>query len=495
MERQFLTIVSLILISSCQLDQAISVDELSNESVAIYADDEIVINEIEVDDFVASNIWEYIIEKSSLDTIEEIDGQTLFYMNAHLKDIEAFNEYLNKSYYFIYYIVQELEAANLPVELALVPFIESNYDPFSISSSGAVGLWQFMPKTGKLFNLDKSWWTEDRHDPYRSTHAAVSYFKYLLERFDQDIYLALAAYNAGPTFLDRQIKKNKRRGLKVDFWSLSLSNQTSNYVPKYIAMKELIFNSEKYGINLPNIPIEPVVKKIQIPGQVEIITLSEYLDIKPELVYKLNAGYTKWASAPKDESIFYIPIEKGYLLDSPGNPFDNESNINWISHVVESGDSLWKLATKYDTEVRIIKQINYMNSEILSLGQTLLIPLSKTKTNTFIPYEMHIVSEGDTLWEISIKYNIDIDDLTKMNSLNKSLYLQLGQQLTIGNKNIHRNMESKKRTILYSVKQGDNLYKISDLFDVSIKSIKDINNFKNSDLMPGQIIKIAISAF
>jgi len=136
-----------------------------------------------------------------------------------------------------------------------------------------------------------------------------------------------------------------------------------------------------------------------------------------------------------------------------------------------------------------------MNSEILSLGQTLLIPLSKTKTNTFIPYEMHIVSEGDTLWEISIKYNIDIDDLTKMNSLNKSSYLQLGQQLTIGNKNIHRNMESKKRTILYSVKQGDNLYKISDLFDVSIKSIKDINNFKNSDLMPGQIIKIAISAF
>ena len=495
MERQFLTIVSLILISSCQLDQAISVDELSNESVAIYADDEIVINEIEVDDFVASNIWEYIIEKSSLDTIEEIDGQTLFYMNAHLKDIEAFNEYLNKSYYFIYYIVQELEAANLPVELALVPFIESNYDPFSISSSGAVGLWQFMPKTGKLFNLDKSWWTEDRHDPYRSTHAAVSYFKYLLERFDQDIYLALAAYNAGPTFLGRQIKKNKRRGLKVDFWSLSLSNQTSNYVPKYIAMKELIFNSEKYGINLPNIPIEPVVKKIQIPGQVEIITLSEYLDIKPELVYKLNAGYTKWASAPKDESIFYIPIEKGYLLDSPDNPFDNESNINWISHVIESGDSLWKLATKYDTEVRIIKQINYMNSEILSLGQTLLIPLSKTKTNTFIPYEMHIVSEGDTLWEISIKYNIDIDDLTKMNSLNKSSYLQLGQQLTIGNKNIHRNMESKKRTILYSVKQGDNLYKISDLFDVSIKSIKDINNFKNSDLMPGQIIKIAISAF
>ena len=115
--------------------------------------------------------------------------------------------------------------------------------------------------------------------------------------------------------------------------------------------------------------------------------------------------------------------------------------------------------------------------------------------NNFIPYEMHIVSEGDTLWDISKKYNIEISDLIRMNSLNKNSYLQLGQQLTIGNKNIHRNIESKKRTILYSVKQGDNLYKISDLFDVTVSSIKEINNFKNSDLMPGQIIKIAIRAF
>jgi membrane-bound lytic murein transglycosylase D len=108
---------------------------------------------------------------------------------------------------------------------------------------------------------------------------------------------------------------------------------------------------------------------------------------------------------------------------------------------------------------------------------------------------MHIVSEGDTLWDISKKYNIEISDLVRLNSLDKNSYLQLGQQLTIGNKNIHRNIESKKRTILYSVKQGDNLYRISDLFDVTVESIKEINNFQTSELMPGQIIKIAIRAF
>ena len=108
---------------------------------------------------------------------------------------------------------------------------------------------------------------------------------------------------------------------------------------------------------------------------------------------------------------------------------------------------------------------------------------------------MYIVSEGDSLWKIARKYNLEVKDLARMNSINENSYLYLGQQLTVGNKNIHRNIESKKRTILYSVKQGDNLYKISELFDVSIKSIEEVNNFKNPILMPGQIIKVAIRAF
>jgi membrane-bound lytic murein transglycosylase D len=495
MERQLLalSLLCLAILNSCQTSQVDLGYNQPNEIPLVF--EEQVLQEIIEEEIVPNNIWEYMAANSLTNDNYVINEQTLLFMNNHIKDIDKFNEYLNKSYYFIYYVVQELEAADLPIELALIPFIESNYDPFSISPSGAVGLWQFMPKTGRLFNLEKSWWNEDRHDPFRSTHAAIGYFKYLFERFDNDIYLALAAYNAGPTYLDKQIRKNKRRGLETDFWSLNLSRQVTNYIPKYIAIREVIFNAEQYGILLPQIPLESVVKKVEIPGQVEILTLSDYLDIKPELIYKLNAGYTKWASAPKDKSIFYIPIEKGEMLDIPESPFENVNQINWISHIVVSGDSLWKLAAKYDTEVNIIKEINYIDKDLLSLNDVLLIPLSKTENNNFIPFEMHIVSEGDTLWNIAKKYRLDINDLLRMNSLSKSSFLQLGQQLTIGNKNIHRNIESKKRTILYSVKQGDNLYKISDLFDVSVSSIKEINNFSSSDLMPGQIIKIAIRAF
>ena len=499
MERQFLaaSLFLLFALSSCQSNPAaesIMDTKCTTGSIATECYKNVVIP-VDEPQLVAKNVWEYMIINNNYDHDISLDKKTLEYINNHIKDVDKFNEFLSKSYYFIYYIIQELEAADLPPELALIPFVESNYDPFSISPSGAVGLWQFMPKTGRMFNLEKSWWNEDRHDPYRSTHAAIGYFKYLFERFDNDLYLALAAYNAGPTYLDRQINKNKRRNLGYDFWSLDLNKQVTEYIPKYIAIREIVFNSEKYGVNLPEIPVESVVKRIEIPGQVEILTLSEYLEIPPELIYKLNAGYTKWASAPKDKSIFYVPIEKTYLLDSPDSPFDNVNQINWISHIVESGDSLWKLAKKYDTEVKIIKKINYLESDLLSLKDTLLIPLSSSKSNNFIPYEMHIVSEGDTLWSISNKYKIDIRDITRMNSISQNSILQLGQQLTIGNKNIHRNIESKKRTILYSVKQGDNLYKISDIFDVSIESIKQINDFESSDLMPGQIIKIAIRAF
>ena len=490
MERQFL-IIFIILFTLIGCQQA-SISQIVNEDISYK---ENLSNNVLNEKKSYLNIWEYIKSNNEFEDRVVLDEQILSYMNLHLQDLDKFEDYLNDSYYFLFYVINELEQNKLPLELAILPYIESNYDPFSISPSGAVGMWQFMPRTGRLYELNKSWWNEDRHDPYRSTDAAVGYLKYLYNRFDQDIYLTLAAYNAGPSLVERKINQNIKQGDGKDFWSLNLPSQTQNYVPKFIALRELILDSEKYGISLPDIPYDNVVEKITIPGQVEILALSEFLEIKPELLYKLNAGYTKWASAPENESIFYIPKEKYSLIISENNPFKKTNDINWISHTVNKGDNLWDLAIKYDTEVKIIKDVNYLNDDLLSINDNLLIPLGKSKSNNFIPYEMYIVSEGDTLWSISKKYNLSIRDLARMNSLNENDFLQLGQQLSIGNKNIHRNMESKKRTILYSVKQGDTLFKISELFDVSIRSIEDINDFNQSTLMPGQIIKIAIRAF
>lgn len=497
MERQRLIIIALItvLISSCQQTEVLFTQEQTVEPVV-----EIIPIKLDITDEVLVikkqpiTVWQYLQENSELKSYT-IDKTTQRYIDNHLRDKKLFNRFLENSTFYIFYVIEKLNEAELPVELALVPFIESNYDPFSISPSGAVGLWQFMPSTGRLYELDKSWWQEDRHDPFLSTNAAVEYFDYLFERFDNDLFHSLASYNAGPTLVDSRIKRNIKLNKDPSFSNLRLPSQAKSYIPKFIAIYEIISNPEKYNVELPDIPFKQLVERVEINGQVEILAFSDFVGLKPEFVYKLNAGYTKWASAPGEKSIFYIPLEKANLINSDKEIFLEENKINWITHKIKPGDSLWELARKYDTRVEIIKKINFLEKDLLSLNETILIPLSQSEENNFIPFEVHVVSEGDSLWAIASRYKLSAREIARNNSIEMNSVLTIGQQLNIGNKNIYRTIDSKKRTILYSVKQGDNLYRIADLFGVEALDIKKLNDLDDSAIMPGQIIKIIISAF
>ncbi|MDC0873352.1 LysM peptidoglycan-binding domain-containing protein [Gammaproteobacteria bacterium] len=497
MERQRLIIIAVltVLISGCQQTEVLFTQEQTVEPVG-----EIIPIKLDITDEVLVikkepiTVWEYLQENSELKNYT-IDKTTQRYIDNHLRDKKLFNRFLENSTFYIFYVIEKLNEAELPVELALVPFIESNYDPFSISPSGAVGLWQFMPSTGRLYELDKSWWQEDRHDPFLSTNAAVEYFDYLFERFDNDLFHSLASYNAGPTLVDSRIKRNIKLNKDPSFSNLRLPSQTKSYIPKFIAIYEIISNPEKYNVELPDIPFKQLVERVEINGQVEILAFSDFVGLKPEFVYKLNAGYTKWASAPGEKSIFYIPLEKANLINSDKEIFLEENKINWITHKIKPGDSLWELARKYDTRVEIIKKINFLEKDLLSLNETILIPLSQSEENNFIPFEVHVVSEGDSLWAIASRYKLSAREIARNNSIEMNSILTIGQQLNIGNKNIYRTIDSKKRTILYSVKQGDNLYRIADLFGVEALDIKKLNDLDDSAIMPGQIIKIIISAF
>lgn len=483
MERLFLAL-TFFTISSCELPNLIQADR--------YIEPEPVEAELKTE--VYKDVWARIDASSSIQR-DGLDEETLRYVDLYLSNPAQFSRLIEKGQYFIYFVLEELEKYRLPPELALLPYIESNYDPFSISPSGAVGLWQFMPSTGRLFDLDKSWWQEDRHDPFLSTDAAVEYFDYLFERFDDDLFHSLASYNAGPTLVESRIKKNLKANKDPSFKNLRLPLQARNYVPKFIAIYEIITNPDKYGVELPDIPYKELVARVEINGQVEILAFSDFVGLKPEFVYRLNAGYTKWASTPGEKSIFYIPLDKANLINDDKDIFLQENKINWITHKIKSGDSLWELARKYDTRVEIIKKINFLEKDLLTLNETILIPLSQSEDNNFIPFEVHVVSEGDSLWSIGAKYKLSPREIARNNNIETTNVLQIGQQLNIGNKNIYRTIDSKKRTILYSVKQGDNLYRIADLFGVEASDIKKLNDLGDSAIMPGQIIKIIIKAF
>ena len=482
--KKFLLIFILLVTSSCELPSIIQADQYV-EPIPVEASKDIPTYE---------NVWGRIRAASSNDQ-EHLDEKTLVYINAYLSNPNQLDKLLEKGRYFIYFVLEELERYRLPPELALLPYIESNYDPFSISASGAMGIWQFMPATARIYGLKDTWWYEQRHDPLASSKAAVRYLAYLHNRFNNEITYTLAAYNGGPTLLEKQIKLNKKLGKPTNYKNLKLPKQTKEYVPKFKAMLELVLNAEKYGLNLPNFPNKKILGNIELNGQVEILAFSEFAGLKPEFIYKLNAGYTKWASPPGDKTTFNIPIELEEVLNLKKDKFIKTNQINWVTHKVSRGDSLWKIAEEFDTEVNVLKKVNYLASNVLNLNQELLIPLSNDQNQTFIPYQAHIISEGDTLWNLGIQYKISPAEIAKNNGLRMNSTLTIGKELNIGNKNIYRTINSKKRTILYSVKQGDSLYRIADIFNIEISDIKDINELPNNEIKPGQVIKIIIKAF
>ena len=483
MER-FLLALTLFSISSCELPNLIQADR--------YIEPEPL--SVEKKNVVYQDVWARIDTSPSIQR-GELDKKTLEYVNLYLSNPAQFNKLIEKGRYFIYFVLEELEKYRLPPELALLPYIESNYDPFSISPSGAMGIWQFMPATARIYGLEDTWWYEQRHDPLVSSKAAVRYLAYLHNRFNKEITYTLAAYNGGPTLLEKQIKLNRKLNKSIDYKQLKLPSQTKDYVPKFKAIVELVVNAEKYNLSLPAFPNTKVLGNISLDGQVEILAFSEFAGLKPEFIYKLNAGYTKWASPPGATTSFNIPIELEESLNIRKNEFVQANQINWVTHKVSRGDSLWKIANDYDTEVGVLKKVNYLVSNTLNLNQELLIPLSNDQNQTFIPYQAHIISEGDTLWNLGIQYKISPAEIARNNGLKIGAPLRIGKELNIGNKNIHRTINSKKRTILYSVKQGDSLYRIADIFNIEIEDIKKINQMVSSEIKPGQVLKIVIKAF
>ena len=481
---RFVLFFVLLVSSSCELPSIIQADQYV----------EPIPNEVSSNVPDYESVWDRIKDANPIKE-ESLDEKTLQYINGYLSNPVQLNKLLEKGRYFIYFVLEELERYRLPPELALLPYIESNYDPFSISSSGAMGIWQFMPATARIYGLRDSWWYEQRHDPLVSSKAAVRYLAYLHNRFNKEITYTLAAYNGGPTLLEKRIKLNKKAGKPTDYKNLKLPKQTQEYVPKFKAILAIVLNAEKYGINLPDFPNKQVLSNIELDGQVEILAFSEFAGLKPEFVYKLNAGYTKWASPPGDKTTFNIPIELEAMLNLKKDKFIQTNQINWVTHKVSRGDSLWKIADEFDTEVNVLKKVNYLSSNVLSLDQELLIPLSNDQNQTFIPYQAHIISEGDTLWNLGIQYNISPAEIAKTNGLRMDSPLRIGKELNIGNKNIYRTINSKKRTILYSVKQGDSLYRIADIFNIEISDIKKINALPNNEIKPGQVLKVIIKAF
>ena len=280
---------------------------------------------------------------------------------------------------FLYYIMEELDKAGLPIELALLPIVESAYMVDARSKHGALGLWQFMSPTAKIYGLKRNWWYEGRQDLQASTRAAIQYFKDLRDMFDGDWLLALAAYNAGENNVMRAIERNRKRGRGTSFWDLDLPEETTKYVPRFLAVLSIVQNPEVYGIELWPIADSPYFIPIDTKGKVRLSSLAKEYAVDFKTLQALNAGFRRKVTPPKGRHTILLPVAETSQV-ATNNPkgfiraaYHKQSGI---THKVRSGDTLSMISRKYGVSIKHIKRNNKLHSDHIRVGQKLLIPES-----------------------------------------------------------------------------------------------------------------------
>ena len=427
---------------------------------------------------------------------------------------------------FMYHIVEELEKRDMPMELALLPIVESGFQPFAYSHGQAAGIWQFIPSTAQGFGLKQNWWYDGRRDILASTSAALDYLQRLHKTFDGDWLLALAAYNAGTGTVSRAIRKNEQQNKATDFWSLRLPKETRNYVPRLLAFSEIFLVPEKYDITLEPIDNSPHFEVVDIGSQIDLSLAAELADMDIETLYRLNPGFNRWATDPDGPHKLLVPINKAEQFRTKLAELDISQRMKWKLHRVRSGETLSAIAMHHNTTVSNLQQVNQIKGHHIRAGAQLLVPLANMDISQYtlsadarkrklLSAErkgnkiIHTVKSGDTLWDIARQYNVNSRDIARWNDIAMKDTLKPGQQLAIWRRIPAPSAATQKMTaaasglsttlpesvirpVNYRVRNGDSLYSIAKRFNVKINDLLNWNRITGQYLQPGQLLRIFV---
>ncbi|MFL6647394.1 MAG: LysM peptidoglycan-binding domain-containing protein [Sulfurifustaceae bacterium] len=392
-----------------------------------------------------NSIWARIragFRMPKMDTSFTQPHEQWFVENAEFR--EAMFE---RSKLYLYYIVEEVEKRGLPMEIALLPAIESAYKPYAYSRAKASGLWQFIASTGRLYGLKTNWWYDGRRDVIASTRAALDYLEKLHDDFDGDWQLALAAYNAGEGRIARAMEWNRRKGLPTDFASLKkLKPETRQYVPKLMAVVNMVTDPKRFGIQLPDVPNEPYFTTVETDSQVDLGVIARLTGMEVDALHFINPGYTRWATDPNGPHKILVPVNKKDALLAGLSNLPEHERVQWLHHEVRRGDTLSSIARHYGLTVAAIKASNKVDGP-LRAGQDLLLPISSmakieppaapakakairasVKANQPM---IHKVRAGETLSSIARRYNVLVQQLAEWNRMRPNDILTRGRRLRI----------------------------------------------------------------
>lgn len=419
---------------------------------------------------------------------------------------------------YLHYIIEETEKRGLPTEFALLPIVESAFDPFAYSHGRAAGLWQFIPSTGKYFGLTQSWWHDDRRDVIAATEAALTYLDRLAERFDGDYTLALAAYNSGGGTVSSAMRRNRKAGKPTDYWSLQLPRETRHYVPKLIALAKIFDRPEAYGIELPPLKNEPYFEVVETGSQLDLAHAAELAQVDIDEIYLLNPSYNRWATNPDGPHRLLVPKDKAEGFRTALAAFPVEQRVAWKNYKVRSGDSLNTIARRFNTTPAVIQQVNKLNSDLIRIGQQLLIPSATKGSDAYVlsaserlerkqsrqrsgKKVRHLVRKGDTFWDIAREHRVSVREVAAWNGMAPGDPLIPGKELVIWSKTAkagtsvasNRRNSSMVRKVGYRVRKGDSLHAIANRFSVNVSDIASWNDLNTSRyLQPGQSLVLYV---
>jgi membrane-bound lytic murein transglycosylase D len=456
------------------------------------------------------DVWQRV--RSQLRFEFEDNNRIAAQRNWYLKHPNYMQRVAIRAKPFLHLIVEKMEQQNMPLELVLLPIVESAFDPFAYSHGRAAGMWQFIPSTGKRFGMKQTWWYDGRRDVMASTQGAIDYLNYLVNMFDGNWLHALAAYNSGEGRVQRSIKKNKRMGKPTDFWNLDLPRETRAYVPKLLALADILDNSDQYSFEWPEINNIPLTQEVTIGSQLDLALAAEMAGLTVKELHALNPGYNRWATDPNGPYNLLLPIDKVEKFSTELGKTDSSERLNWVRHKVKSGDSLLKLASKYHTNTDIISQVNELKSNMIIAGNYLIIPvalksldsyslsqdqrLAKTQSKKSGEYKLnHTVKSGDTFWDLSREYKVNLRQLAKWNGMAPTDTLRPGKKLVVWVDNVSKGQrkDAVMRTLTYTVRNGDSLARIAGKFNVKVSDIQKWNQAKlKKYLQPGQKLKIFV---
>lgn len=416
------------------------------------------------------------------------------------------------------FILDELEKNNLPAEMALLPIVESAYQTFAYSHGRASGMWQIIPSTGRFLGLKQNWWYDGRRDIIESTLAAIKYLSSLSQQFNGDWELTLASYNAGPGKIRSAVRYNKKKGRPTDFWHLTrIRQETKDYVPKLLALKELFGNPEKYGFEFHPISNEPTYTIVELEGQIDLALAAELAGITINELYQLNPAFNRWATAPDGPHRLLLPNDKSEQFELALQKVPDEKRINWVRHKIKPGETLSEISRNYRTTTRLIVKVNKIRGTQIRAGKYLMVP---TATRSLKSYKLsqdsrissiqntkrsgtkheHIVRSGQSLWSISRDYSVTTSALAKWNGMAPIDTLSVGQKLVVWTDkapSIQRvsftdtSARNKLYALRYTVRKGDSLSRIADRFNIRVSDIKRWNTL-GKYLQPGQKLKLYV---